>query len=114
MVRMTKSTVSRLEGQNVRWYTDNKNVVRILKAGSGVPGLQEKAMTIQNICEKKNVKTDPVWLPRNKNKRADKLSRLADRDDCHVRWKEFFHLDRKWFASHYNTSIISKKLLHVQ
>ena len=67
-------------------------------------------MTIQNMCEEKNVRVDAVWIPRNRNKRADKLSRLADRDDWHIRWKEFFHLDGKWgphdcdrFAGHYNT-----------
>ena len=68
LVRVVMTFESRLQGRSVRWYIDNKNAMRIVKAGSGNPELQRKAMRIQGICEEKNVNIDPVWIPRNENK----------------------------------------------
>ena len=109
VVRTALSLEGRLQGLNVRWHTDNKNVVKIVRTGSNNPELQEKAIRLRKICEENKVKVDPVWVPRNGNKRADALSRMGDSDDWHVNWAVYFHLDKEWgphdydrFACHYN------------
>ena len=92
---MLKSIESSLEGLNVRWCTDNKNIVKIIKAGSRKSELQQKAVEIHEICEKGCVQIDPVWIPRKENKRADIFSRIVDSDDWQINWQTFSRLSKK-------------------
>ena len=50
--RIVSDVAHSLEGLNVRLYTDNKNVVKIIKSGSRKTALQRKALQIKDICEK--------------------------------------------------------------
>ena len=108
--RMASDMVQGLEGLNVRLYTDNKNVVKIIKSGSNNPELQQKSLQIREICVRSDMKVDPVWIPRKENKRADDLSRMADSDDWQINTETFAKFDSKWgphsfdrFACGYNT-----------
>ena len=46
VAEVLSSFVPLLQGQNVRWFTDNQNVVHILRVGSRTPRLQIEAIRI--------------------------------------------------------------------
>ena len=45
---------------------------------------------------------EPVWIPRYKNKRADKLSRMVDCDDWQIMPETFTTLDKEWGPHSYD------------
>ncbi|MEW8548152.1 MAG: reverse transcriptase domain-containing protein [Candidatus Thiodiazotropha sp.] len=107
--RVVEHSKDSLEGQSVVLKTDNKNVTSILKTGSRVPELQEKAIAVNEACSSKSVCLLPTWVPREKIEKADFLSRCTDSDDWGMKWWVFLWLDHLWgphtydrFASDYN------------
>ena len=99
-----------LEGQNIRWYTDNRNITRIVQKGSRNIHLQKIALDIHQTCEHFSLYIDPVWIPREQNTKADELSRISDSDDWAISSTVFNFLDHKWgphtvdrFACDYNS-----------
>ena len=99
-----------LEGQNIRWFTDNRNVTIIVQKGSRNIQLQEIALEIHQTCEHYGLCIDPVWIPREQNTKADELSRISDSDDWAISSNVFNFLDHKWgphmfdrFACDYNS-----------
>ncbi|XP_072166403.1 uncharacterized protein [Diadema setosum] len=108
--RALKSFGSCLEGQSVRWFTDNRNVTRIVQKGSRSRQLQSIALEIHETCEKFGLTIIPVWIPREQNTRADNLSKIIDSDDWYISPNVFGYLDRRWgphtvdrFACDYNS-----------
>lgn len=98
-----------LEGHCVNWYTDNTNVVKIVEKGSMKPMLQKKAIDIFETCQKSNISINTVWVSRNDNVTADKLSRVSDSDDWQIKDEVFAEIQMEWgkyevdrFASNYN------------
>ncbi|VDI23314.1 Hypothetical predicted protein [Mytilus galloprovincialis] len=75
------SLLNFLSGKNVKWFTDNQNVVSIVSKGSTKSVLQKLALDIFSTCITHNVNIDMVWIPRTENERADYLSRIIDLDD---------------------------------
>ena len=111
--RALKSFGPCLEGQIIRWYTDNRNITRIVNRGSRNKQLQDIALEVHATCEHYCLCIDPVWIPREQNKRADVLSRISDSDDWSISFRVFNFLDHKWgphtvdrFASDYNSKCI--------
>lgn len=109
VLRMLYTYETCLEGQCVQWYTDNKNVVSIIKKGSMKPELQEKAVMIQSLCENNEISINPVWINRDNNRKADDLSRIYDSDDWQIDDCIFQYLQNIWgsftvdrFACDYN------------
>lgn len=107
--RLVEHSKESLEGQSVLIKTDNRNVTSILKAGSRVSELQEKAVAVNKTCMSKSVSLVPTWIPRDKIEKADFLSRCSDSDDWGIKAWVFLWLDRLWgphtydrFASDYN------------
>ena len=108
--RTLKSLGPCLEGHNIRCYTDNRNVTSIVQKGSKNGQLQEIAIDIHQTCEVYHLGIDVVWVLRERNRRADSLSRISDSDDWCISSTFFDFLDRKWgphtfdrFACDYNT-----------
>lgn len=85
-----------LQGKNVKWLTDNQNVVRIVSRGSTKTVLQKIALDIFNICLRSNVNLDVVWIPRDDNERADYLSRIVDLDDWGISYPILEMLESLW------------------
>jgi hypothetical protein len=79
--RVLLSNIESLEGQQVTWKTDNKNVSIILNKGSSKPYLQKIALKVDDICRQNGMKIDPLWVPRSENVDADYLSKCCDSDD---------------------------------
>ena len=78
----------------VKWFTDNKNVVQIIKCGSRDPELQGQALEIFNICLSGRISIEMKWIPRTDNEQADTISRIQDPDDLGISFKTFM----KWNA----------------
>ncbi|VDI74620.1 Hypothetical predicted protein [Mytilus galloprovincialis] len=67
---------SDLTGKFVKLYTDNQNVVQIVKKGSMKVELQDIALSLFHICLSHNIFLDVEWIPRDKNTYADYLSKI--------------------------------------
>ena len=78
---MLESFQTLLKNEQVRWLSDNQNVVRIVQYGSRKPILQVEVLTIFSICMNNLIKIEPEWIPRDQNKLGDYLSRLSEYDD---------------------------------
>ena len=94
--RALKALGTCLEGQNVRWFTDNRNVTRIVQKGSRNGQLHDIALEIHDTCEQYGLLLDPVWIPREQNKKADDLSMIVDSADWAISSHIFDFLDQKW------------------
>lgn len=98
-----------LKGKRIKWFTDNQNVVSIVKKGSMKADLQDIALVIFNTCLKYNLSLEVEWIPRIENEKADYISRIIDYDDWGVAEHLFLYLDSlwgpheiDWFASDHN------------
>ena len=96
-VRMVlESLMEKLKNQCVRWFTDNQNVVRILKTGSKKQELQCEALAIFSMTLKYQMRIEPEWIPRTLNQQADWLSRIEDYDDWAIHPHIFKMIDNIW------------------
>ena len=112
MLKVLQSLTSKLRNQRICWFTDNKNVVRILSVGSKNPLLQQEAIDIFNNSIRNQIRIEPEWIPREANQQADFISRIVDNDDWSLHPNLFVKLDAKWgphtvdrFANCFNTQI---------
>jgi hypothetical protein len=101
-----------LKGHKVKWYTDNANVGNIICKGSMVNDLQQLALKIHNFCIENNCELFVEWIPREKNDKADALSRFGDVDDWSVEEHIFSFASKRWgpftcdvFANHINRKL---------
>ncbi|KAK6172774.1 hypothetical protein SNE40_016367 [Patella caerulea] len=109
MKRVLFSCGRDLEGYTLRWYTDCKNVVSIVEKGSGNEILQSKSLEINKFCSEGDIKVIPVWMARECNQKADRLSRQSDKDDWQIDDFMFHKLDNMFgphtfdrFSNEYN------------
>ncbi|CAC5364647.1 unnamed protein product [Mytilus coruscus] len=80
--RVLLSLLVTLQGETIKWYTDNQNIVYIIKQGSRKGDPQLIAIKIANVCTKLNsIVLLPQWVPRHENAKADKISKSVDCDD---------------------------------
>ena len=110
--RVLMSVAEKLRSMRVRWFTDNQNVVRILKVGSSKSHLQVEALKVFKACVANNIRLEPEWIPREKNELADYFSRIIDYDDWYIDQEVYKWLDSMWgphtvdrFATSYNAQI---------
>lgn len=90
------SLLTQLSGKNLKWFTDNQNVVSIVSKGSTKTVLQALALDIFRICLKYNVNLEMVWIPRLENEKADYLSRIVDLDDWGISAYIFDLIESLW------------------
>ena len=110
--QVLRSFASVLAGHTIKWFTDNQNVVRIVRVGSRRPHLQDGAMSIFEVCLQYGVKLEMEWIPRTLNEKADYISRIIDHDDWQINPVIFHRLDCLWgphtydrFASPHNSQL---------
>lgn len=101
-----------LLGHKVKWFTDNKNVVNIVKKGSMKLDLQNVALKIFQFCMENSISIDTEWVPREFNDYADYISNIIDYDDWSISDTVFRNLNCKWgpfevdwFASDHNNKL---------
>ena len=85
-----------IKGGRIKWFTDNQNVVRIIKVGSRVEELQVLALNIFKSVVLHGISIEPEWVPREGNQLADTLSRIVDYDDWGITKVVFQWLDSLW------------------
>jgi len=107
-----KAFAKSLQAQSVTWFTNNQNVVSVVKCGSKVPALQDLEMDIYQSCLLNGVSIDMQWIPRDLNSVADDISKFIDHDDCTIIDIVFNALDDLWglytrdrFACLYNAKV---------
>lgn len=91
-----KSFRNYLENQNVRLFTDNTNVVSILRKGSMNEDLNILALNTYELCKSYSINIFPKWIPREQNVFADSISRIIDHDDYRVANRIFQYFDCMW------------------
>ena len=64
-----------LAGHRVKWFTNNKNIVRIVESGNK---RQPIALDIFEVRFKYGVRLDMEWIPRGLNDKADYISDFDD------------------------------------
>ena len=112
VVQGLRETKHLLQNQCLRWHTDAKNVVSIVRKGSMKPALLDMALEIHSITKEYAICLSVSWLKREENERADAFSRIVDFDDWGVHPIWFAHIckhlglmtiDR--FADKHNTKL---------
>jgi len=90
-----ESFQNKLSNEQIRWFSDNQNVVRIVERGSKQPHLQSEALSIFVTCLK-NIRVEPEWIPRDENELADYYSRIVDHNDYRLNPAIFQWLNGTW------------------
>ena len=70
MYQVLRSLAPKLSGHNVKWFTDNQNVARIVHVGSRKLHLQDGAMAVFEVCFQYIIKLDMEWIPRSQNEQS--------------------------------------------
>ena len=101
-----------LSSCNVKWFTDNQCVPKILEGGSTKEHLQKIAIEIYYCTRKNNISLEVECVPRNENEKADYISKVIDFDDWRVKDKYFQAATAHWglstidcFASYQNKKV---------
>ena len=94
--RVLESIAHKLSNLRIRWFTDNRNVVRILQVGSAKPHVQVEALRVFKVCICYNIRLEPEWITRDRNQLADYYSRIVDYDDWHIDPSVFAELNALW------------------
>ena len=104
------SFVELLKNKVVRWFTDNKGVVTIVKNGSMKQDLHLVALDIYKFCIRNNISLKVDWVPRTENKIADEISRSLDTDDWEITNFMFNYLNKLW--GEYTVDLFADKSNH--
>ena len=83
-----------LRNQAIRWDTDAKNLIPIIRKGSMIPDLLEMALEVFEITKEYNICLSMSWLKRSLNQQADSYSRIIDYDDWGVHPNWFRHISK--------------------
>ena len=81
-----------LAGHALKWHTDSKNIVSIVRKGSMIQPLLELALSIFHITRQFNITLSMNWISRDYNENADRFSRIIDHDDWGVSPSAFSHI----------------------
>jgi hypothetical protein len=76
------------------WITDNANVEKFLRKGSGDPEILEQAIHVLQLAKDQNIEVVPVWVRRadHRLQKADALSKLRNTDDWSISWENYYSI----------------------
>jgi len=104
-----ESFVDFFKHKSVQIFTNNSNVVTVLKQGSTNLGINDITLRIASFTHKHNISLLPTWVPRAQNHIADALTHLEDPSDWTLNSSVFRRITDQWglptidrFASHSN------------
>jgi hypothetical protein len=83
-----------LKKQQILCYTDNKNLISIMRKGSMKPELLTMALDVFRICVMETITFNLVWVPRSQNEAADFLSKIVDIDGWSIDNIMFYFLQK--------------------
>ena len=90
------SFIKLITNRSVLCHTDNYAASRIVAVGSSNLELQDLALSIFQICSCNGIDLKVIWIPRETNIAADKLSKYVDVDDWQLSPNFFAFLSKKW------------------
>lgn len=90
------SLISKIRNRTVKLYTDNQNVVKIIKSGSMKKSLHDIAINIFSNCIQNQILLEAEWIPRSENEVADYFSKMYDYDDWSISDTVFQFFNNKW------------------
>ena len=97
------------DGETIQWRMDSQAAWFILMRGSGKAKLDSVGKDIWGECVRRRIRLLPLWVPREKNKFSDLLSKIQDGSDWAVADDVFEEIDAAWgphtvdrFASYLN------------
>ncbi len=107
LLKLLEGAAVILQGCRVRVNIDNSCLVfglggvvkgfeQTAYGGSKVPEVQELIVQIFNLCVREKISLLTVWVPRNRNERADYLSKMKDHYDFELNRRIFARLDEMW------------------
>ena len=67
--RVLQSYAGKLQGETVKWFTDNQAVTFVIEHGSRKPHLQQIAMNIFRTTVQHATRLEVQWIPREKTSR---------------------------------------------
>lgn len=111
--RIAFESREKIQGKNLLWYTDCKNLMYIINSGSNIQDLHLIALNIDYLLRENSATLKVNWIPREANQYADYLSRKFDSDDWRISDAAFdmlnnsygqFDIDR--FATDYNNHCV--------
>ena len=82
--------------EQVLIWTDSDNAQIIIEQGSSKPHLNELAAQIFLLCAQHSLFLRVRWVPREKNVRADIMSKQLTSGCWGLRWRWFQQLEHKW------------------
>ena len=94
--RVLESLVSKLVNEQVRWFTDNQYVCRVIMCSNKKLILQAEALAIFSISVTDHIRIEPEWINQANNQLADYLSHIVDYDDWYLDSSIFRYLEQMW------------------
>ena len=70
--------------------------MHILQFGSRKADLHHEALEVFKLCQEKNIRLHPEWMPREENEQADFYSKIVDEEDWQLSPQLFQNLDERW------------------
>jgi ribonuclease HI len=99
VLELLRSVPDIIRGKEVTLYTDNQGVERIMQKGaSNSQACHDLVVEIFWVCVGLGITLRCHWVPRAKNRLADYLSKIEDKNDWQLNPKWFRALDWKWGA----------------
>uniref|UniRef100_A0AC34F4A5 Tyr recombinase domain-containing protein n=1 Tax=Panagrolaimus sp. ES5 TaxID=591445 RepID=A0AC34F4A5_9BILA len=87
--------VNDVRGSEIHVFTDNQNIIPIIRKGSMVLKLNLLAIEIHEKLLNLSASVIPHWIPREENKLADAASRFPDSDDWSIMQHVFAKVNQK-------------------
>ena len=75
------SSIKQFENKCIFWYTDNFATQQIITCGSNKTPIHLLALNIFSLTFDHNIHLEVLWVGREYNKEADKISKTIDFDD---------------------------------
>ena len=70
-----------LSGCAAQWFTDNRNILSIIRNESMKPDLHRLSLCIFKLVLRNNIDLQVDWIPRSLNEHTDTIKEVVDFDD---------------------------------
>ena len=90
------SSIKQFENKCIFWYTDNFATKQIIKCGSNKTHIHSLALNIFNLTFDQNIHLEVLWVGREYNKEADKISKTTEFDERYTTQRLINILEQRW------------------
>ena len=90
------SSIKHFANKYIFWYTDNFVTQQIIKCGSNKTHIHSLALNIFNLTFDQNIHLEVLWVGREYNKEADKISKTTEFDERYTTQRLINILEQRW------------------